>query len=193
VTTAEAKAFANIDTSDDDTLIGSLITAAREKAENHSNLSLLVQAGPTYSTYEFYIDSWPASRAIRLPIGPVQTVDLLDYIATATTDHTYTTGFTDFHVDAINTWGRLRLDHGASWPDVRTQELNPIRITYDAGFGLAASVPEAIKTYIKRVVAYWYEQRPEGECFKIWPTPLGLDALLEPYTREYAGLVNYAG
>lgn len=193
MTVAEAKAFANIDTTADDTMLGALITAAREKAETHTNLALLVEAGPVYSTYEFYIDRWPASQIIRLPIGPVQAVTLVDYIATATTDRTYTTGFTDFHTDTINRWGRLRLDPTASWPSVRSGELNPIRITYTAGFGLAASVPETIKTYIMRLVAFWYEQRPEGEAFQTYPTMNGIDVLLDPYSREYPGLVNYEG
>ncbi len=53
VTTAEAKTHLRVDTSDDDTLIGTLITVARRRVENDSRHQLVT------ATWDYTLDRFP--------------------------------------------------------------------------------------------------------------------------------------
>lgn len=68
VTTAEAKAFAYIDTSDDDTLIGTLITAARKYIEDYCSVSLVTRTVTikTADDNEFYLPNGPLNAITSL-------------------------------------------------------------------------------------------------------------------------------
>ena len=55
VTVADAKAYARVDDSADDTLIGTLITAARKRVEKETGLALMPQ------TWVAVFDRWPGA------------------------------------------------------------------------------------------------------------------------------------
>ena len=63
ITRAEAKAFAKVDVTDDDSLIDALITAARQLVETEQNRQLMP------ATYELTLDEFPSSSncPIELP------------------------------------------------------------------------------------------------------------------------------
>jgi uncharacterized phiE125 gp8 family phage protein len=73
ITLEEAKAHLRIDTTDDDTLIQSLIMTSRLHIEVALGLTLLTQ------TWSCFFDQWPGNRtaldAITLPISPIASVD----------------------------------------------------------------------------------------------------------------------
>src|SRR5512139_1421702 len=68
VTLAEAKLQCRVDISTDDTLIGNLITAAREWCEAHDWRVYMPQ------TWELYLDDWPTLSTVEIPKPPLQSI-----------------------------------------------------------------------------------------------------------------------
>jgi len=61
VTLDEAKAHLKVDTTDDDALIATLISAARAKAEWHTGRAFVTQG------WTLWLDRWPAADCQYLP------------------------------------------------------------------------------------------------------------------------------
>ena len=68
VSVADAKAHMRIDSTAEDALIASLIVTSRLHIEAALGLALLSQ------TWSYFVDAWPRSREIVLPLKPVQAV-----------------------------------------------------------------------------------------------------------------------
>lgn len=62
---AEAKVFLRIDHAEEDALVESLITAARQHVESVTGRALLTQGWRTV------LDAWPAKRVVRIPAVPL--------------------------------------------------------------------------------------------------------------------------
>lgn len=194
VTLSEAKAQARIDGSADDTLITSLITGARQWAEQYTNRALITQ------TWQFWLDACPetdegifgSSAFINLPRPPLISVSNVTSYDDSDTGTVWPSS--NYYVDTIREPGRLALRQGAVWP-TPTRLTNGIRIEYTAGYGASASaVPEPVKTAIRQLVAHWYEHRGEaalsGDRFgsHAMHVPLIIQALLDPYRIRYTGV-----
>ena len=86
------------------------------------------------------------------------------------------------HDDARGSFIRFSNDFDA--PSVNTDRLDAVRIAFDAGYGAADAVPQAIKQAILMIVAHWYEHR---ETVVVGTgavdIPLGANALLSPFRR----------
>ena len=63
---------------------------------------------------------------------------------------------TQYIVDADSNVGRIVLPYGITWPSFTAYTVNPITITYVAGY---TDIPKAIKQSILLLAAYWYEHR----------------------------------
>ncbi len=164
ITLAEAKAHLRVDGSDDDTLIASLIGAARRHVEDLTGRALITQ------TWRLsWDDQFPAE--IRLPKGSLQSVDEIAYIDTA--GATQILDPSAYQVDADSEPGRVVPVYGASWPVARSQ---PAAVTVDwtCGYGDAADdVPAPIKAAMLLLIGTLYRDR-EG---------LGSDGLTELPTQ----------
>lgn len=66
ITLAEARLHLRVDSTDEDTLITSLIAAAREDCEAFQNRKYLTQ------TWEYWLDSFPSTDFIEIPNPPLQ-------------------------------------------------------------------------------------------------------------------------
>lgn len=150
VTLTEAKAHLRVDGTDDDTLITVLIAAARQYYEDACRRMLITQ------TWRLSLDCWPANSLI-IPKMPLITVSAIAYTDSAGATHTLSTDVYDVDTEAQP--GRVTLAYNQSWPSVELYPLNPIQITFTAGYGAAASVPEVDKQAIKLLVGHWYENR----------------------------------
>lgn len=175
VTPAEAKLFARIDTSDDDTLITYLIAAAREWVEVFLGRSL------TTATYGYMLDAaeigsndydavdaafesgYPVSLvtnavgSIYIPRPPLISVTNIKYWNTAGTETTWDA--TNYSVDTYSTPGRIYLPDGSTWP-ASLRGKNAMLVTYTAGYGAAASaIPYSIRLAVMQIVATRYEHR----------------------------------
>jgi uncharacterized phiE125 gp8 family phage protein len=149
VTTAEAKAHCRVDHDDEDTLIASLIVAARQWCESWTGRQFVT------ATWRLSLDGFPGC-AIRLPKPPLQSVSSVAYDAA---DGTATTlGSSAYRTDADSEPGRLTPAYGLTWPTARCQT-NAVRVTYVAGYGAASAVPKAVKQAILLLVGHWYANR----------------------------------
>lgn len=177
ITTAEAKTHLRITTSDDDTYIGNLITAAREKGELYTGMAFITQ------TWKMFMDDFPfqtkdlwwsgvreASINIfnqrdyfEIPLFPLQSITHI--ITYADDDTSSTMSASLYYVSAYSGLrarrGRVTLRENGVWPSPSRTE-DGVEVQFVAGFGLSASVPYQIKQALLEEVAYLYENR--GSC-----------------------------
>src|SRR5690606_20838877 len=132
----EAKLHLRVDTTDEDTLISSLIVSAREHVEAFQLRALVTQ------TWRLSLDEFPAGRVIRLPRPPLQSVTSITYIDPTGAQQTLDSSVYD--VDADSEPGRVVLKADASWPEVADVP-GAVQVEYAAGYGDAAAVPEVVR------------------------------------------------
>lgn len=172
VTTAEAKTHLRVTGTDDDTYIGTLITAARQYVETFLNRALITQ------TWEWRLDGFSLWTLI-VPMAPLISVTSIQYIDGEGTTQTLAT--TEYTVDAKSEPARIAPAYGKYWPATR-YEMNAVTITFTAGYGAASAVPFQIKQAILLVIGHLYERREETITGTIIAEiPLGVQALLMPY------------
>ena len=177
VTTAEAKTHLNIDVSDHDTYIGTLVTAARKWVEGKIGRKLVTQTLiSTYDQREFILP-------LTLPYGPVQSISSVQ-VYDDENDEWDTVASTAYY-QAGDVLAEAEDTAATTWPTAdRTRD--SFRVTYVAGYGAAAAVPEEIKQAIFLLVGAMFEDRlPYVTGTTLNKLPLGWDELLY-------GAINYA-
>jgi len=178
VTLAEAKAHLRVDTSDDDTYIGTLITAAREWCEQYLDRTLV------HTQWVMRFDKFPDSgiEPVELPRPPM----VLSGTATAVTvtftqeagpTSTYSTA--EYRVDRNATPGAILPIYGSTWTPHR-QDDNAISVTWWAGYGATgSSVPAAIRHAMLMLIGTWYERRASAYNAGGSEVPFGVKSLLD--------------
>lgn len=152
VTLAEAKAHLRVDGNEEDALISSLITAAREYAETFQRRAYVTQ------TWELTLDEWPTGPEIRLPRPPLQAVESITYRDQSGVEHVLDPA--TYIVDTRSEPGRVVLAPGRCWPSVALAPAGAITVRYVAGYGdTADSVPVKVKQAILLLVGHWYANR----------------------------------
>lgn len=153
VTLQEAKNHLRVDVSDDDSLISTLITVARQKAEEFTRRSLITQ------TWELSLDGFQG--IVYLPRLEIQSIVSVTVDGVALPVDEYQVGTVSGRVQFFGTRAAEQLD-GA-------------KIRYVAGYGDATTVPAQIKQAILQIVGHLYENRESQEI-----PGLALN-LLQPY------------
>jgi uncharacterized phiE125 gp8 family phage protein len=169
VTTSEAKAHLRVDVSDDDTLIASLVAAAREKFEEVNGRSLFT------TTWKLVLDGWPKKPYVVLPRPPLASVTSIAY--TDDDGNTTVWGSSNYIVETLRTPGRVHLAEDVDWPSATLREASPITITYVSGWADVADIPQRYKQAILLLVGHWYENR-ESVVVSGW-TPKALPLAFE--------------
>jgi uncharacterized phiE125 gp8 family phage protein len=184
VTLDEAKAHLKVDTDDDDSLISTLITACRTRAEWHTARAFVTQS------WTLWRDGWPGAAAdaglppalsaappaaIEIPLPPLQAVTT---ITTYALDDTATVLDPSlYQVDAASKPARVALKFGVV-PPTGLRGMNAVEIAFTAGYGGAESdVPAPIREAILELVACVYANRGDTPS-ELPPAAL---ALLAPY------------
>jgi uncharacterized phiE125 gp8 family phage protein len=173
VSLAEAKLHLRVDVDDDDALIGSLISAARQAAETLTGRQMIT------ARWKLVLDAFPC-HAILLAKCPVQSVVNIQYLDM--NGMSQTLPLIDYVVDTSCEPARITPVFGKTWPPTLPQ-IGAVTITFDAGFGAASAVPEGIKSWIKLRVGSLYAHREEMSILmrgRIDPLPF-VDGLLDPY------------
>ncbi len=176
VTSTEAKSHLRVDTTADDTLIGTLITAARQHVEAHLRRALITQ------TWELVTDAFPVGDVLRLPLPPLVSVTSIKYTDEDGAESTFSSGL--YVVDTDSTKGRVVLKNGETWPSVTLAAANGVRVRYVAGYGEASAVPRPIRQAILLLIGTMYENRESvlvAQGVTVAQLPFGVDALLMPY------------
>lgn len=168
----QVKLHLKVDTNDDDTLIRSLIIAAREYCENFLSRRLVT------STWDMMLDSFPGDQIsqIEIPYPPLQSVTSITYLDSAGVSTILSTSL--YGVDVARFKGRVYPAFSQIWPVTRFIQA-AVTIRYVAGFGTAQAVPESIKAAMKLVIGNWYENRESTIAGTIINTvPAALEHLL---------------
>lgn len=173
---ADAKAYARVDDSADDTLIGTLITAARKRVEKETGLALMPQ------TWVAVFDRWPGAddRGLSAPwwdgtreapissiLGAAAVIEIPKRPFNAVTsinlrDATGGLNLVDssIYYSEVSDWkGRILRKLGTVWPIVVLAQSSAIEVTFTCGWPDAASVPADLVLAVKILVKHWYDNR----------------------------------
>lgn len=174
VSLASARLHLRIDDTADDDLITALIVAARQRFESVTWRSLITQ------TLVLRLDEWPADNCIELPRPPLVSVTSVQYTDEA--GDTTTFASSNYLVSTAGEPGAIVLKAAAAWPSATLQAVDGVTVTYVAGYGDAANVPQIIKQALLMLVAHWYENREEivvAAGFTAAKVPLGAQSIIE--------------
>jgi uncharacterized phiE125 gp8 family phage protein len=160
VTLDEFKLHARIDIEDDDALATSMIAAATNQCEKEAELSLITQ------TWQALFTTWcPQMLLWRPPVASITSVEYLDgYEVWQTVDDG------EYYEHLASEPAFLQFKNTFSFPSLSNSIL-PIRVTYQAGYGNAAAVPENAKRAICLLASHYYEQRQLVAIASV-PTPI---------------------
>lgn len=159
VTLAEAKDYARIDGSTEDTLITSLIKVARLHCESFTGKSLIAKT-VTVTSFTF-------PYQFQLPYGPLLAENNITKCVTIDQNDVETN--LNFEVN-LGLYPKLFILGG--------NQSYKFKLVYTAGF---TTVPEDIKLAIKMLVNTLYERREDFSDLQAIESPLGVKALLMPY------------
>lgn len=149
VSLAEAKAFLRLDDTVEDTLVTTLVTAARLHVEGTTARALIAQ------TWRLVLDCWPAERSVRLPVAPLMSLTAVTAYDEAATPHDLDVGQFDVDVATPRLLVPAQLD---GMPALRARQ--GLQVDYVAGYGAdPEDVPADLKQAVLALVAYWFEHR----------------------------------
>ena len=189
VSLVDAKLHLRVDFDEDDTLIASLITAARLAAETKTGRQF------TTARWKMVLDSFPGpslmgvpagqaftlpGHAILLPKCPVQAVVAIHYLDMGAVEQTMPAA--TYTVDNACEPARITPVFGQIWP-ICLPQIGAVSVTFDAGYGTAAQIPEGIKSWIKLRVGSLYAHREEVAVVsrgRLEALPF-IEGLLDPY------------
>jgi uncharacterized phiE125 gp8 family phage protein len=189
----EAKLHLRVDFDEDDTLIASLITAARQAAETLTGRQFVT------ARWKMVLDSFPGpslmgvpagqsfslpGHAVLLPKCPVQSVIAINYLDMGGALQTMPAS--SYTVDAACEPARITPVFGQIWPPTLPQ-IGSVGVIFDAGYGSASDVPAGIKSWIKLRVGSLYSHREEMATLsrgRIDPLPF-VDGLLDGYRVSF--------
>lgn len=159
ITLQEAKDYARIDGTTEDTLITSLIKMARQHCESYMGKSIVLKT--------VTIDSFTFPYQFQMPYGPL--TNELNISKCVTIDENNVETPLQYRVNA-GLFPKLFILGGA--------QSYKFKLVYSAGF---TTVPEDIKLAVKMMVNTLYERREDFSDLAAIESPLGVKALLMPY------------
>lgn len=184
LTLEEAKLYLRVDAdlTNDDDLITALIIAAREQAEKVTGRQL-VTATWLLTLESFYDRAWcycdPClGDVVQIPKPPLDGDSVeVTYIDAGGDEQTLDAA--DYIVDAARQPGIITPVYGLVWPVTRRHPA-AVTVSFDAGFGSDADVPEGIKIAMKLMLDDWYNGRT-GAKGAIGDVPPVAENLLRGY------------
>lgn len=158
-----------------DPYLTTLINVARLTAEDITKRKFITQ------TWVHNLDRFPCGPVIELPLPPLQSVSSVQYIDSDGTTQTLSSSL--YHVSTSRERGRVQLNDGETWPDIKTQRLDAVSITMAVGYGASrASVPAPIRHAMLLMIGHWYNQREDVVFGTIAnEVPKASEFLLAPY------------
>lgn len=126
VTVGQVKDHLRVSTSVDDTVLGNIITAARQQVERDTGKSLITQ------TWVMTLDCFPkVGEPIKLLNGPVQSVSSFTYNNASGVQ----TAWSDYQLKTNDNPALIIPDFNGSWPTDYSYDKRGIIVTYVAGYG----------------------------------------------------------
>lgn len=145
LSTSETKTFLKVDSSDEDTLIDTLIKASRQLIEREYDVALITQ------TLDFKFDDFPIIEhcnpdgAIIPLVRPIQSVTYIKYNDTDGNEQTWSSSLYTVDADDQREQARIVPAYDEEYPETRI-EINAVTVRAVCGYGDAATdIPENIK------------------------------------------------
>ncbi len=182
LTLAETQAHLRVDSTDDDTLIEGLISAAREYCETAQGRAYVTR------TYEYTVGLVTTARlysGARLST-PEHSPRLSDVIELPMPKHQEVTAVVAIDEDGVETavsTDDYSVDYDQICALVKISkypaDTEKLKITYTAGYGAASEVPKRIKQMLLLLIGHWYEHRETAEgASEVKEIPYAVNALL---------------
>ena len=170
VVTADQKTWMRVDSSDEDTLIGSLAAAARSYVEMATSRQCI------NATWTMKLTNFPEGDIV-LPIFPLVSITSIKYYDNNDVQQTWSASLYD--VDTVMEPGRIRPAVDEDYPSSTRGHRDDIEIVFVAGHGAAASdVPDGLKALIKLLASNWFENREANTPIALTPVPMGIESLI---------------
>ena len=166
ITLAEAKLHLRVDDTAEDALITALISAARETCEDRIEGTIPV------TVWRLTLDAFP--DAIKLPRGPVASVESVKYLDAAGVEQTLSP--LDYLVDTASMQGYIVPAYGKAWPEARGQ-INAVTVEYTAG---SAAAQHALKAWMLLAIGEMFANR-EASAERPAVAHGFADRLLDPF------------
>lgn len=170
ISLSEAKAHLRVDSTDEDTLIEGLISAA---VSHFDARGLLGRAMITQTWAEYfpqYVERVRLSMTPFISLTSVQYYDKDNVLQTAT--------LSDFETWKHGDYVILKAKENFQWPQGYTRP-DAFKVTYQAGYGSSATdVPQSVRQAMLLAVAHWHEHRMAVDDTKMVELPMAVDALL---------------
>ena len=171
--------------SPDDDLLNIFIPAAREACENYCGRALAPQG------LSLVLDRFPDTydlQSIELPMGPLQTVDSVQYVDTGGATQTLDSAI--YNIDSYSS--RIVLADSQTWP---ATAIHPTAVTIDyvAGYQTPATsptephLPASLRAAVLLTLSHIYDVCQTGNVCDITDLPQAAKYLLDPY-RVRAGM-----
>lgn len=169
VSISEMKAHLRIDHSDEDATLAGYLRTATGRLDGQSGL---LGRALVSQTWRLTLEAFPIE--ITLPLPPCQSVTSIEYLDLAGDEQTLSTsGYRVFGLGGTDR-AVIRPAVGAEWPE--TAELpGAVVVTFVAGYGDAAAVPEPIRHAVLQIAAGLYSGREDA------PIPRGVADDLSAY------------
>ena len=173
VTLADVKNYLKIDHDFEDTLIASMVTAARVQLETRLNRAFLRQLWP------LYLDILPYDNVIKLTVNPVISIE---HVAVIDGLDIYQNIDNDDYVYDIKSDPAV-LKVVKPLPKIES-EYSGLRVQFWAGYGPATSdVPAPIVQAILHLVAFWHENRGPIASGEIHQIPHVVLEMIAPFKK----------
>lgn len=136
------------------------------------------------ATWEQHFDRWPSSAFLlrKNPVGAVASVKYYDADGTLQTLASTVWEQADWHGRGI-----VRLAYDQQWPSDLRGHADDIVISYTAGYGDPADVPEPIKHAIRVWIASAYAVREEFSTLRLNRAPQTVESLMAAYSYRTIG------
>jgi uncharacterized phiE125 gp8 family phage protein len=164
----EVKLYLRVDGAEEDTLIQSLITVAREQCESITRRALVTQ------TYELTLDDFPSENVISIPLPPLQSVASIMYKDDKGIETTLNPS--NYIVDIDSEPGKIVL---IDRPSFTPYPSSAVKITFTCGY--SSNIPVSVVQAMKLLVSHFYENRDIVINQSVNQVPFTVDALLSPY------------
>lgn len=177
ISTADAKDHLRVTSSDDDTYIDGLISAARNYIETVTGRAMLSQ------TWLASFDHFECLR-LFLPVPPLISVTQVQYRDNV--DGTLQTwAASNYEVNTMSEPAAIRFDELPSYDSTKE---NPIQVTFTSGY---TTPPRELIHAAKLLVSHWYRSRSSVvNAREVDPAvlPIAFWALVSPYKFHYYSL-----
>jgi uncharacterized phiE125 gp8 family phage protein len=174
LTYAEAKAYLRLNDDSEQSLVTSLISAARGIVEGQTWRPLISQVWATQLDFNEVNTS-----VIRINKAPVISIDTVTYYDS--NNALQTLSASNWESDIYGSPARVRL----KTPPIVYERMNALQINFTAGYANAAAVPSDIKSALYLIIGHLYENRQDVVTgTQVNEIPMASKYLLEPYRNS---------